>query len=113
MIDFCNTSDAVFLQNDLDLVLQQIDMILDTDPGEVLGQYIYGSDCEKFQFDLTASATTISNYVSSVITNNIDPLGFQISINTDIMYGTLNDIIIIHINLFRDGYKYEKIYKIE
>ena len=112
MIDFCLTKDAVLLQQDVDLVLQQIDMLLDTSPKEVLGDPSYGSDYERFIWDLTASEGAIDRYVINNITNNVDLLGFQLNVVSEIYYGTQNDIILIVIELSKDGYTYKKVYNI-
>ena len=76
MIDFCNTTDAVKLENDLDLVVQQIDMLLGTDPHEVLGDPAYGSDFYRFLWDLNYTNRQIEMYTENHLSKNIDFLGF-------------------------------------
>lgn len=112
MIDFCNTTDAVKLENDLDLVVQQIDMLLGTNPHEVLGDPGYGSDFYRFLWDLNYTNRQIKMYMENHLAKNIDFLGFGHSVKVDILHGTENDIILLTINLFRDGWSYEKIYNI-
>lgn len=112
MIDFCNTTDAPYLEHDVDLVIQEIDMLFDTDEGEVLGDTGYGSDFEKFIWELKVSAEYINGYVTSRISSSIDLHGFALSVDTSIYEGTQNDIILIRINLSKDGSVWEKIYNI-
>ena len=109
MIDFCNTTDAVKLENDLDLVVQQIDMLLGTDPHEVLGDPAYGSDFYRFLWDLNYTNRQIAMYADSHLTKNIDFLGFGHEVKVDILHGTEGDIILLTIALFKDGWSYEKI----
>ena len=112
MIDFNSDTTAPLLESAGDLVLQQIDILFDTKKGEVLGEYGYGTDFEKFLWNLQVSNERISNYVSSVIASSVDTLGFKIDVDTTILYGTADDIILIRINIRKPGYNVERIYKI-
>lgn len=113
MIDFCNTTDAVKLENDLDLVVQQIDMLLSTDPHEVLGSPAYGSDYQRFLWDFNYTNRQIQMYISNHLEKNVDFLSFNHSEKVDILQGTDGDIILLTINIFKDGWSYEKIYNIK
>lgn len=112
MVDFNSDTTAPLLEAEGDLVLQQIDMLFDTRKGEVLGSYSYGTDFEKFLWNLQVSNEKISSYVKSVISSSIDTLGFNIDVDTTILYGTSDDIILIRINIRKPGYNIERIYKI-
>lgn len=112
MVDFNSDTTAPLLEAEGDLVLQQIDMLFDTRKGEVLGNYSYGTDFEKFLWNLQISNEKISSYVKSVISSSIDALGFTIDVDTTILYGTSDDIILIRINIRKPGYNVERIYKI-
>lgn len=111
-MDFCNTLDAPYLEHDVDLVIQQIDMLFDTENGEVLGDHGYGSDFYKFLYELKVSASYIQGYVTSRITSSVDLMGFTLSVNVTIHEGTENDIILIYIDLTKEGEVWEKIYNI-
>lgn len=113
MIDFCNTEDAVKLENDLDLVVQQIDMLLGTDVSEVLGDPAYGSEYQNFLWDMNYTNRQIEEYANSHLEGNIDFLGFGHSVKVTLLQGTENDIILLNIKLFKDGWEYEKIYNIK
>lgn len=112
MIDFCNTTDASYLEHDVDLVIQELDMLLDTDNGEVLGDYEYGNDFYKFLYELRTSAEYIRGYVTARITSLTNLHGFTLDVRVTIHQGTENDIIIIYINLSKNGEVWEKIYNI-
>ena len=112
MIDFCLNESAVLLEHDVDLVLQQIDMLLDTSPKEVLGEPNYGSDYEKFIWDLTANEGIIESYIEQNIKNNVDLQGFDLDVVVDIYMGQRNDIIMVLIELRKEGTVYQKIYNI-
>ena len=112
MIDFCNTNDAVVLDYELDLVLQQIDMLFDTNYKEVLGELEYGTDFEKFLYDINISNYQIEQHIQNSIIQNIDTLGFNIDTKVSLLNGTQNDIIIVTINISKDGKIYEQKYRI-
>lgn len=112
MIDFCNTEDALFLEHDIDLVIQEIDMLFDTMRGEVLGNYLYGSEFYKFLYDLNASDSYIENYVTTLINTHCNLHGFKLDVKVTTHMGTENDIILIRINLKKNGDIWQKIYNI-
>ena len=58
MIDFSLTGEPI-LNNDIALVLQQIDILFDTIPTEVLGYEDFGTKYHKFLFDLNISNEAI------------------------------------------------------
>ena len=112
MIDFCLNKSAITLQHDCDLVLQQVDMLFDTSPKEVLGEPDYGSDYDKFIWDLTASESTIERYIAGNIRANVDLLGFNLTVKAEVYYGTNNDIILVAIILEKEGDTFKKVYNI-
>lgn len=113
MIDFCNTDDTVVLEHDIDLVVQQIDMLLDTRPRDVLGEPSYGCDYYRFLYETNIGASGIASYIESHIRNTIDLLSMDLKVNCTIHAGTENDIILVYINIITpDGYYYQKVYNI-
>lgn len=112
MIDFNSSSSSPLLEFEGDLVLQQIDMLFDTRKGDVLGEYNYGTDFERFLWNLQISNNAISRYVENVIRSTIDLLGFNLDVNTTILYGTSDDIILIQVGIRKYGYTQERTYRI-
>ena len=113
MRDFCISDNKVTLADEASLIIQQIDMLFDTSHGEVLGEYMYGSDFRQFLWDLKASATDISNYTSSKIAANIDMLGWSYDVSTSLMEGVNNDIILITVSMRKGVESYSKTYKVQ
>lgn len=112
MIDFCNTTDAVVLNYELDLILQQLDMLFDTSYKEVLGELYYGTDFDKFLYDLNYSNYQIQQYISNAVANNVYSFDYNISVDVKLLDGTQNDIILVTINISKNGKIYEQTYKI-
>lgn len=113
MIDLSLDTNDVVKQSDVDNVLQQIEMLFDTSPYEVIGDVNYGSDFEKFLWNLNASNYDIERYIISKIQSNVDLLGFSVDVEVSLLDGTEGDIILADIMVSRDGTTYAKRYKID
>ena len=111
MVDFSLHNDHVILQNDIDLVLQQIDILFDTAPREVLGSENFGTEYDKCLYDLNMSNDDILRQVETDL-RSIDLLGFEYQVNIHMLRGTEQDIALVEIDLIRDDMKYNQIYKI-
>lgn len=111
MQDFSISSDNVVLNRDLDLVLQQIDILFDTTPSEVLGDEDFGSRYDQFLYNLSVTNEGIKNQVISDLAG-IDLRGFVPRVEVYLMQGTEQDIALIKIELTRDSSSYQRIYKI-
>lgn len=99
-IDISIEPDKKIINNKFDFILQEIGILFDTSPGEVLGEPLFGTDFEKFIWDTNVSNTQISEYILNKINSStISGSEFNISVNTDILYGTNNDIIIVKIEI--------------
>jgi hypothetical protein len=112
MKEFCIDLSGVTVSDERDLLVQQIDMLFDTNPTEVFGDE-YGADFYNLLWDLGLSNDDISNYTKSVIYGNINLLGWELDVSTELLQGTLNDIILIKVQLSKYDEVFEKIYKIE
>lgn len=112
MIDLSLDTETVTKTSDLDNVIQQIEMLFDTSPFDVIGEPSYGSDFDKFLWNLSSSNYDIENYIRSRIQSKVDLLGFSVDVTVGIMEGTENDIILADITISRNGYNYSKTYKI-
>lgn len=112
MIDMSLNLEKPTLSRDVDIVLQQIDILFDTYSGEVFGEENYGSNFERFLWDMRVSNSSIEQYTKNLITSNVNLMGFEVNVEVLICQGTMNDIIIIRITLSRESEEYEKTYKI-
>ena len=69
MIDF-DLNGAPTLNNDISLVLQQIDILFDTIPTEVLGDEDYGTKYHRFLYDLNIS----NDYIKHTVLSDLNSL---------------------------------------
>jgi len=113
MKDFCLDEGSVFFSDERDLIVQQIDMLFDTMHGEVCGEWQYGSDFHQFLWDLKASNQDISEYTQRIIERHVNLFNWTCSVETDILAGTKNDIILITVSLKSDYDTIKKTYRVE
>lgn len=113
MIDFSRVTSTTTIENTAEFVLQQIDILLDTDKGEVLGEPRFGSDYDKFLYELNISNTYIENYIYNNITENVDLMGWGLGVHVDLMVGTKTDIILVEISVSKNNDVFSKVYKID
>jgi hypothetical protein len=110
MIDF-DLIDKPTQNDDISLILQQIDILFDTRPKEVLGSEEFGTNYEKYLFDLNISNEAIKY---SILTDlrSLDLFGFEPTVDVYLLQGTEHDIALVDIQLRRDDEYYQQIYKI-
>lgn len=99
MIDFAlsnDYTDDIIIGNDLLLVLQQIDLLFNTDIYDVLGDIGYGSNYDKYLYTLGMSNAALESKIQNDI-DKLDLRGFSASVNVTIMEGTERDIALIDI----------------
>lgn len=111
MIDFCLNKEIAQISNNIDCVLQQLEIFMDTYKDELLGETC-GNDFDKFLFDTSAGNHYTTEYIESSIKGNVDLLGWELEVGIDFMMGTQNDILIIYLTLYnQSGDSYTKAYK--
>lgn len=114
MIDFSLsnklTNDPI-VNNDLIYVLQQIDLLFNTDKGDVLGDTGFGTNYDRYLYTLGVSNASLENKIMNDL-NQLDLCGFTTSVNVTIVEGTVRDIAYINITLSNNFNSYEKTYMI-
>ena len=110
MIDFDLKNNQPIQNNDLYLVLQQIDLLFGTKPKEVLGDENFGTNYDKYLYDLNITNEAIKYSVLSDL-NSLDLMGFAPDVEEYLIQGTEHDIALVNISLTRDDEYYQKIYK--
>lgn len=115
MIDFnlsTTISDEPIISNDLMCVLQQIEILFNTDINDVLGDSNYGSNYDKYLYTLGMSNESLESKVLSDL-NNLELFGFTPSVNVKIVEGTQRDIAFIDITLSGNYEEFNKTYVIK
>lgn len=103
MLTFTDISvdrDKLILNDKFDFLLQEIGILFDTAPGEVLGEPEFGTEFENFIWDLQVSNEEISQYIyNAILEKTTSAINFNIDVETTILQGTQNDIIIVKIDI--------------
>lgn len=111
MADFHLNKGVSIINRDIDFVLQQIDLLFDTNPREVLGDMNYGTQYDRYLYNLNISNEGIRQKIMSDL-YQIDLRGFTVNVEVTLLEGTQKDIALIDIILNRDYESYRRIYKI-
>lgn len=113
MIDFCLDEFGGPIQNDdISILLQQIDLLFDTKPKEVLGQETFGTKYDTYLYNLKISNSALRQVVLQDL-YSLDLMGFEPEVEIHLLQGTEKDIVLIDITLTRDDEYYQQIYKID
>lgn len=115
MIDFAISNkftDDVIISNTLLLVLQQIDLLFNTEPNDVLGDNTFGSNYDRYLYTLGVSNSALETKILNDI-SNLDLFGFKPSVKVTIVEGTVRDIAFIDITLTGDYEEFNKTYIIK
>ena len=90
----------VFLDNEVDCALQEIDMLLNTENTQLIGYPQYGTEFESFLWTLTPTTSEIEKYIRE----KIDTLTYYASkmeyyVNATFLQGDYRSIYLIKIAL--------------
>lgn len=114
MIDFNisnKLSDNIVISNDLVCLLQQVDLLFNTCPGDVLGDG-FGTNYDRYLYTLGMSNEALRTKVINDL-NQLELFGFTPSVNVTITEGTVRDIAFIDITFSGEFGEYNKSYVIK
>ncbi len=112
MIDFnLNEGDAV-INDDIAYIIQQIDILFDSNQGDLIGDLDYGTDYEYYLYELKMSPRMLKEQMETDLAG-LDLCGFTPDVKVYLMQGTERDIAVIEVDLYRRSESYSKIYKIQ
>jgi len=112
MIDFCNTQDAVVLEQDVDLIMQQIEILFDTRPGEVIGENTFGTKLDTYLFNPNIGNSMVETELTDYIRQNVELFDWDINVSVDFLVGTQHDIMLLKVSFYKNGEIYTKQYKV-
>ena len=115
MIDFSlsnKLSDDIVISNDLICLLQQVDLLFNTDINDVLGDINFGSNYDKYLYTLGMSNEALQEKILSDI-KKLELFGYIPTVKVSIVEGTQRDIAFIDITFTGDYDDYNKTYVIK
>lgn len=113
MVDFSlyKKSGRSTINYEVDLLIQQVDLLFDTTPTEVLGDENFGTKYDVYLYDTRISADTLKSVVERDL-SSLNLMGWNYNVEVHLLQGTEQDIALINIE-FRKGIEtVQKIYKI-
>lgn len=111
MVDFNLNEGEPTINDDIACLIQQIDILFDSTPGELIGDLEYGTDYEKYLYDLKVTPQTLQEQMLQDL-YRLDLMGFSPTVNVYLMQGSERDIAVIDVHLHRNSESYSKTYKI-
>ena len=114
MLDFSlsnKLTDKPVIDNDLIFVLQQIDLLFNTDINDVLGDSQYGTNYDRYLYTLGVSNYSLEQKIRNDILR-LDLQGFTPSVSVHIVEGTQRDIAFVDIVLSGHYKEFTKSYVI-
>lgn len=110
-MDFNIKEGKSMITNDIELILQQIDILFDTSPRELLGFVDYGTEYDRYLYDLKVSNEGLKTKIYSDL-NSLDLKGFVPNVEIYMLQGSERDIALINIELSNDYNTFSKTYNI-
>lgn len=101
MIDFnlfSELTDKPILNSDADYVVQQIDLLFNTDTESVLGDLTYGTNYDRYIYGVGVSNSALESKILGDL-RRLDLMYFDPSVTVTFMEGTVRDIALIDISL--------------
>jgi len=113
MVDFSmyKKSGSPTLNYEVDLLLQQVDILFDTTPTEVLGADDFGTKYDTYLYDTRLSASNLKSIIEQDLTN-LNLMGWKPNVEVYLLQGTEQDIAIIQITFAKGIETVQKTYKI-
>lgn len=99
MIDLALDS-RLFLYDELDWGLQELDLILNTENTELITNYRYGSNMYQFLWQLNPSLDAIKSYIREKINLCYYLSKFKVDVDVSILDGELRNIYYVKISVY-------------
>lgn len=113
MIDFClyKKNGYPTINQEVDLILQQVDILFDTTPTEVLGYEDFGTKYDSYLYDNRLSASNLKSIIETDL-SQLELMGWKYEVEVYLLRGTEQDIAVINVS-FKKGFEnIQKTYKI-
>ena len=98
MLDLAIDS-RVFLYEEIDCAIQELDMIFNTENTELINNVNYGTNFEQFLFQLTPSITQLRKYIYEKIQDSYFLSRYDVTINVDVVEGEIRKIYVVEIEI--------------
>ena len=122
MVYDLSLTNEVFLDDKVDLALQELDILFNTEPTEMLGDTNYGVFLEQFLWDLNPRSSELKEYITKKIEDNtyyVKQFDYEVTVTEndgtensenivgDILYDS-NATYIVTIDLYSNTTQYKR-----
>lgn len=113
MVDFSlyKKSGTATINQEVDLLLQQVDILFDTTPTEVLGDENFGTKYDSYLYDTRLSASNLKLIVEDDL-SQLNLMGWDYEVEVHLLQGTEQDIAVIRITFYKGIESVQKTYRI-
>lgn len=111
MNDFSLNTSYGSLKDEVLLIIQQLDILFDTNQGDVLGDENFGTQYDKYLHNLKISNEGLRHEVMSDL-STLELFDWVPDVEVYLLQGSQQDIALINIKLYKEDKIYEKTYKI-
>lgn len=91
--------DRIFLNDPIDCAVQELDIILNTNCTELIGDTSYGTNFEQFLWEMTPSAEEVKKYIRTKLYDTYFLRNYMVDINVEILNGNVRDIYYVTIKI--------------
>lgn len=112
MVDFNLSEGPATISDEVACIKQQIDILFDTAPGDLLGDLYYGTNYEQYLYNLQLSPDQLSEAMLQDL-YKLDLLGYTPQVQVYLMQGTERDIALIQVDLIKGGSRTTTTYTIK
>lgn len=98
----------VFLYNELDCAIQEIDMLLNTENTQLIGYPEYGTNFYRFLWALTPTTTELENYIKEKIKTTLFASKFKVKVNAKFLTENYQTTYYVKIVVFDENGNYRK-----
>ena len=93
----------VFIQNELDEAVQELDLLFNTDLTELIGYPKYGTNFETFSWQVTPEENRLRDYIYSLINNTLYLSKFRTDVEVTSEFGEYRYIYVVKIHVYDDN----------
>ena len=105
MLDI-SLNDKIFIDNELDAAIQELDLILNTENTELIGDTQFGTTLEHFLWTLTPTTEEFNNYIKEKLSTLYYFNQFKHNIHTEYHEGEFRSIYHLIIEIYTDEETY-------
>lgn len=99
MYDISINSNNLFVTDKIDAAIQELDLLFNTEPTELIGDVDYGTNWYNYLWSLTPMSNDLKNYIINKISQTYFASQFTPIVDVDFIQGNNTSVYVIKISL--------------